>query len=202
MGTLILVVLTTAFILSLTWLRPRWATRNIFVPWFVIVGAAVVAALTTASVGVVVNSWVGASTGVFAGIATLTCYTDLKSHLVPSGAIWAGVAGGGVVLGGGVALGVIPLMAVFSVVALLVVVALMAGVAVVTGGFGGGDVRFLVLIAFTLWWLPLPVVLVGILVGHIAGFIHVLITKSGVPFLPYLTGGVSLVALCVFLFMR
>lgn len=201
MGTVLAVMFAAFITSSLCTLRSRWAARDIHVSSTIFLYAVLVASITAAGTGVWFGPFQGATAGVFAGVATVTSYTDITVQRVPSGAVWLGVLAGGGILVTGVWLGFLGSNEAWSASALLVVAALMAMVAVVSGGFGGGDVRFLVLVAATMWWLSLPAVLAGFLFAHFFAFFHALRNKTGVPLVPFLTGGlvVALVVTAVFL---
>lgn len=202
MGTVLAVMFAALLTSSLCMLRSRWALRDIPVPTGVVLLAINLAVLASALTGVWVGPWAGLAAGVFAGVATVTSYTDAQVHLVPSGAIWVGVLGGFSALAGGRMTGMVSQDAVWGAGALLVVAALLAGLAVLTGGFGGGDVRFFVLVAATLWWVSLPTVLAGVLLAHFVGLLHAYRTKTGAPLVPYLTAGLVLAVVVTGFFFK
>jgi hypothetical protein len=202
MGTVLAVIFAALVTTSLCPLRTRWAARDIPVPTGVFLLAINIAVLVTAVAGWWFNPWVGAAAGVLAGVSTVTGYTDILLHLGPSGAIWVGVCAGLVLLIGGVVSGGLSTEALGGALWLSVVAAVMAVFAMTAGGFGGGDVRFLLLMAATLWWVSLPTVLSGFLIAYFVGFFHALRDKSGAPLVPYLTGGLVVAVLVTALFFK
>jgi Flp pilus assembly protein protease CpaA len=189
LNSLLLVALMTSVCFVLL---PRWEARGILLTGRDLTFAAV------AGGGAAFLAWgqlapAMAAFAVFVTAGVVAAIADLRTHLVPSGAMWVGVVVGvsQLVLA---TLTEGPWMVVSG--ALLAMLALLfALVSVMTGGgIGGGDLRLLLMAAATLWWVPPVLLLAAVLVAMVAGMIHTIVARARAPLAPYLVTALALAA--------
>lgn len=198
---LVILVVATAVALQVTYLRvlPRWEQRGIAVTARDLRRATTAAAAAGGLVGVLLNPLSGVLTTAWVAFAIVASVSDARCRLIPSGAAWASAAVGGVgLVVNTVLVGIVPAHLVTIVMLLVVCAAFL--VLTLVGAMGAGDLRLLLVITATLWWVA-PVFLLGaLLLGMTASAVSTLVRRAGsAPLAPFLCIPVTVAVLLTLL---